>query len=323
MEASATAAANPSSVARTTTTTPPVTSTATGLKSNSSINTGLPISSSSHSAAVSAPTTHTTNAGSEKSNNSGPESRNASNAKHGVSSHSKNSIGEAGDFSRGSSSSLPPFPLYQPYSTLFSGENSNNRNHVSESLGCGSERCHTTSPVGMHQQQRLMSPTSSSSYLGSGSSSSRLLKTHRDIQNMLHKRPSSADCGSASEAKRSPRTPIGDRSRQLSPLLREKDDLAEEGVDNDEEMEANPMTVEEVAAEEERLRDTKRNIKLLMQNSNRGDEEHRPRSRHHHLESGAHYLLLWSPPFKVQYLNIWRVSRMHFQTFPNSRNCRY
>lgn len=133
------------------------------------------------------------------------------------------------------------------------------------------------------------------------------MKSHRDTQNMLQKRPLSAD-GGASEAKRSPRMLMmsagsSDRTRLHSPPphsvdhreegrdeRREEMDAEEEEDEEERDEEGSDMrnAMDEMDAEEERLRDTKRNIKLLA-NSGRGEEDQRqrPRSRqHHHLESG-------------------------------------
>lgn len=180
-------------------------------------------------------------------------------------------------------SASAPFPsLYQPYNPVFSG------NHTSSSSasagggagGSGPERCHTTSPIGMHHQQRLMSPTSP--YFSSGST--RLMKSARDMHSMLNKRPLSADGGAAaSEAKRSTRLMMDRTMRLRSPTSLEQQRREEE--DEDEMETASDMrmaTTDEDGEEEGKLRDSKRNIKLLH-NSSR--DEDRPRSSQH-LESG-------------------------------------
>lgn len=193
--------------------------------------------------------------------------------------------------------SSAPFPLYQPYNNpLFSGQSNNSGG------GSGGERCHTTSPVGMHHQQRLMSPTSPY-YTGS---SNRLMKSTRDMHNMLHtKRPLSADgagAGGASEAKRSPRL-LMDRTRQhphslSSNLEREERHQRREAeameAEQEDEQEASDMRMATPDAgedgEEGRLRDSKRNIKLLHNSR----EEDRPRSAQHqqNLENGKNTILV-------------------------------
>lgn len=181
--------------------------------------------------------------------------------------------------------SSAPFPLYQPYNTLF-GVGAHNNSHNSGGSGLsgsagGPERCHTTSPVGTmhhHKQQRLMSPTSP--YYNSGSS--RLMKNTRDMHNMLHKRPLSAD-GGASEAKRSPR--LVDRMRLHSPSShdghrgRDEDEDEMEGASDMRMTATDEDRDREDEEERERLRDTKRNIKLLHHARREQEEEHSSRDR--------------------------------------------
>lgn len=206
------------------------------------------------------------------------------------SSHKNDHKGASGDTLDGARES---FQLYQPYSGLFSGSGSTNSGGAG-----GPERCHTASPVGMHHQQRLMSPTSSSSSPYFSASSSRLMKSPRDSSHsMLQKRPSSAD-GGATEAKRSPKMFVRssghgardrdrDRDRHRSPPASEhtEEDEADEEVPCDGDEDGSDLRMEDGEGEEqtERHRDSKRSIKLLPNNSR---EEDRPRSRHQHLESG-------------------------------------
>lgn len=136
------------------------------------------------------------------------------------------------------------------------------------------------------------------------------MKNARDMHNMLHKRPLSADGagvgvggGAGSEAKRSPRLLMmtGDRDRDRdrmrlhSPLEHcdEEDDEEELLLQEEEasDMRMATTTDEDAEEERERLRDSKRNIKLLHNVSiGRHEEElqqqHRPRSHQQHLESG-------------------------------------
>lgn len=283
------------------------TTTPIGLKSALHVTQGLSSASAnqlnSHTHSSSNPTNIGNNISSSSSNSRGSQQNKGS----GSGATNNNSRQETVEGARESSSA--PYSLYQPYSTLFSGGGASGGTNNS---GGGPERCHTTSPVGMHHQQRLMSPSSSQYYSGS----SRLMKTHRDTQSMLQKRPLSAD-GGASEAKRSPRMLMmssSDRTRLHSPPVHSVDHRMEEGrEDRREEMDAEGddeeegedegsdmrNAMDEMEAEEERLRDTKRNIKLLANSGGgRGEEDQRqrPRSRqHHHLESGKNRIEIVSP----------------------------
>ena len=117
---------------------------------------------------------------------------------------------------------------------------------------------------------------------------------------MLHKRPLSAD-GGASEAKRSSRLLLDRHSPSHSDQAPEEDEEEvrqqhkREAEEEDEEMEASDMRMTSVDhgvdEEESRLRDTKRNIKLLSNSrgGGGGGHEDRPRSaQHHSLESGKY-----------------------------------
>lgn len=165
--------------------------------------------------------------------------------------------------------------LFQPYNPVFSGNNTSGGTG-----GSGPERCHTTSPIGMHHQQRLISPTSP--YFSSGSN--RLMKSARDMHNMLHKRPLSADGGAAaaSEAKRSTRLMMDRSMRLRSPSSMEQRRHDEDEAESETASDLRMATTDNDGEEESRLRDSKRNIKLLH-NSSRDDD--RPRSAQH-LESG-------------------------------------
>lgn len=128
-----------------------------------------------------------------------------------------------------------------------------------------------------------------------------MMKTARDMHNMLQKRPLSADGagrdGGASEAKRSPRLMM-DRmaaataaAAAATTRLRSPVNLAEHEEEDDDEdgMEASDMrmaTTDEDAEDESRLRDSKRNIKLLHNSSSRDEDRPRSAQHPHNLDSG-------------------------------------